>query len=117
MSNKKERKTKNKVLEKTAAKNKKKRKNIVHVTVQAPKTLQTSEDKEFLKPCPFCDSENIFFHFKRLNGELHEYAIAGVVCNSCSVQAGFYFCSDEDVMIKKTAIQAWNRRAYEKETK
>ena len=66
---------------------------------------------EKLKPCPFCGSENLVFRFQRFNGDRHEEAVCQIICRNCSVHAGYLFHSDEDAMIKKITINAWNTRA------
>lgn len=63
-----------------------------------------------LKPCPFCSSENLELQFQRLSGDRSEEAICQIICHDCCVHVGYLFHSDEDAMIKKTTIDAWNTR-------
>lgn len=61
-----------------------------------------SEEK--LKPCPFCGGEAIL---KTNHGFNKEVISSFTYCEECGVATRSY-------ALEKTAIEAWNRRAYDK---
>ena len=52
-----------------------------------------------LKSCPFCGGR-VMSYPVRLNGKIYEYFVA---CDDCGAKSGEY-------LLKKTVIEAWNRR-------
>ena len=56
-----------------------------------------------LKPCPFCGGKA----YKKRNWDFDGNDIYGIHCENCNAQTE-YRCSEQE------AIEAWNRRVYEK---
>lgn len=71
-----------------------------------------------LKPCPFCGSEEIGITSFTEDDFISEYSIYGEIychCRGCGARGHIidYYESDDYYTAHKSAIEAWNNRAYE----
>lgn len=75
------------------------------------------DQKETLKPCPFCGGSNL-----KLNFNISEYGAYGekqficeVRCYKCGATLTNYGRNADPCIVKQDAIRQWNSRIYENE--
>ena len=73
------------------------------------------DQKETLKPCPFCGGRNLELNFDMSKSGPYgeKQFICEVRCLKCGAKLASYGWNADPCIAKQDAIRQWNSRAYE----